>query len=166
MGAGLTAAAWAASAATGFTAWLVLQESPAGAPPRAAAEADLVAPLAGLDLDSGEWSAYLLLDLADFRELRGELRWNCLKLTDRDELKQIQQQLRAPATGADVATVTSRFVLLRDGKLAFDAGLSLRGRDLDGLQTPASGWLSVRGTAVASRFADRFRPVCWPLVVL
>jgi hypothetical protein len=160
------AAVWIASAITGSSLCLVVQEGSAAAPQRQLTKGDVVAPLQDLDLTSGDWSAYILLDPADFRELKGKLPRNCLKLTDRQEIKRLQRDLKARYMGADVATVTSRLIFLRDGKLVFDSGIVLDGQGLKGIQTRSWGWLSFEGAPVASDFSNRFRPVYWPIVLL
>ncbi len=156
----------AASVVTGVSLCLVVSEDSQVVAPHVHTKGEIAAPLRGLNFDDGDWAAYIVLDYYDYRELRGELRRNCLKLADREGLKRLQRELVGKYTGADVATVTSRLIFRRNGKVVYSSGIVLSGRNLLGLETREWGWLQPEDPRVSLRFADRFRPVYGPIVVL
>jgi hypothetical protein len=151
----------------GYTLPVVLEEwDGGGARATKAKIRGPVAPLAELNFDDGEWSAYILLERNDFREVKGRLPRNCMRLSDRDELKRLQRELTANATGGDMATVLSSLVFVRNGRVAFATGIVLDGEDLVGLQTRTWGFLKPERRDVRVGFANRFTPFYWPIVVL
>jgi hypothetical protein len=64
-------------------------------------------PLAGLDFDHGNWSAYLILDETDSRRLKRRFSRNCLKLTDRETMRKMRDKWLMVRTGGDMATIVS-----------------------------------------------------------
>jgi hypothetical protein len=68
---------------------------------------EIIAPLEGLNFDEGEWVAYIALSSHDYRQLRARFPRNCLKLSDRATMKQMQQDWKMVFTEGDMATVDS-----------------------------------------------------------
>jgi hypothetical protein len=159
------AALWATSLATGFTMCLIVQEVPrAASPPGDLQPGALVRPLEGLNFDEGDWTAYVVLESADHGELP-DLPRNVWRLTDREQMKKLQQELTATYTGSDVATVLSRLVFLQDGELRFDSGIVVEGWGFRGIQTPSWGYIEP-ATEATRDVLRRFQPVYWPFLVL
>ena len=131
-----------------------------------AAQTDLLLPLAGLDFDQGNWSAYLILDANDFRSRYGRFSRNCLKLTDREIMKRMRDEWQLTRTGGDAATVVSRIVFVQNGTVVFSSGISLDERGNEGLQSRYFGWAEPRTNGVLMKYCRTFEPVYWPVIVL
>jgi hypothetical protein len=150
---------------TGFTVCLILgQESNLVRPTVQMAKGTIVNPLQTFNFDDGDWSAYIVLDYADYRETKASR--SCLRLSDRLFMNQLQHDMKMRYTGADVATVTSELVFVRNGKVVYSAGMVLDGRDLKGLQTRDLGWIEPNAPGINVGFLNHFKPVRSPIVVL
>lgn len=128
--------------------------------------APLSNPLSSFDFGTGAWVAYLALSSDDLAELPDDMsKHRCLKTTDSAVLNQLRDSWGDLKRGGDVATVTSAFMLFRDGKLVFQSGIVLNAH-MSGLQSQATGWLEADNVhRFAAPFA-RFQRVRWPIVFL
>ncbi len=77
---------------------------------------DTISPLSTLDLNSGQWKAYVIIR---GESIEGLPTWNVFKTTNKYLLKQLQKQ-KFIFTGGDMATVTSSIRIYKDGKLIFE----------------------------------------------
>jgi hypothetical protein len=126
---------------------------------------DIVSPLYGLDFDQGEWIVYILLIHDDYKLLKHKVPKNCLKLTDRETMKQMQQQWNMVYTGGDAVTVTSRIVFIRDGNIVFSSAIDLTS-EKNGLQSRYFGWIEPQSQDVMWEYCNKFEPVFWPVLIL
>jgi hypothetical protein len=126
---------------------------------------DIVSPLYGLDFDQGEWTAYILLTHDDYKLLKQDISRNCLKLTDRETMKQMQQQWKMVYTGGDAATVISRIVFIRDGDIMFSSAIDLTS-EKKGLQSRYFGWIEPQSQGVMWEYCNKFEPIVWPVLIL
>lgn len=127
---------------------------------------ELLLPLAGLDLDQGNWTAYLILDPHDFKSLKGRFSRNVLKLTDREVMRRMRDDWKLIRTGGDAATVGSRITFLQEGKVIFSSGIVLEEGGLEGLQSRYFGWAEPQTSGILLEHCTKFKPVYWPLIIL
>jgi hypothetical protein len=127
---------------------------------------EIIAPLEGLNFDEGEWVAYIALSSHDYQLLRGRLPRNCVKLSDRATMKQMQQDWKMVFMGGDMATVDSHIIFLKDGEVAFSSGILLTDKGPSGLQSSSFGWIEAQEKETIWRHVSKFKPVYWPVIVL
>jgi hypothetical protein len=157
---------WLYSALSGLTLFVLRQEEPMiGSGKNNMVKGSIVSPLERLDFDQDEWAAYIVLSSDDFRKLEGKFYRNCLKLTDRETLKRMRDEWKMIYTGGDMATVTSRIVILRDNKLAFSSGIVLGEGEVEGLQSRSLGWLEPQNEGALWKYSIKFEPVLWPVII-
>ena len=70
---------------------------------------DTIKPFKDFDFNKGNWKAYLVINIYDFRDLNKLInKTTCLKTTDINLLNKMKRDWQFIYTNGDVATVTSR----------------------------------------------------------
>jgi hypothetical protein len=120
-------------------------------------------PFAELNLDEGEWTAYVFYD-SDY-EKHG-LPAPCLILRDGKRLAEGLSALSfTPPNGGDVATVTSSLVIVRDARPILETQILLGASGPDGLQSRGYGWIEATPRGALRAFVKQFEVVEKPEVV-
>lgn len=131
----------------------------------ASSEGDLVTVMEGLNLDEGVWEAYLLNSVDDLERLPpGVSRRTCLRLSDHEVLRKMKDEWKLRVTGGDMATITSAVVFVQNGSVRWQSGIDIT--DGEGLQSEAFGWAEPVEPGVLRRYAQYFKPVYSPIVIL
>lgn len=126
----------------------------------------VVNPLAGANLDQGEWTVYLILDRDDFADLTPALEpYKVWKLNAVSVLEQMQHDWNFIPTGGDMATVTSELIVVHDGNVVFEAGIILDQKVI-GLQGQVFGWAEGTDQAKMIAILKAFREVRYPFVFI
>jgi hypothetical protein len=127
---------------------------------------DTVQVLKSIDLASGNWSAFLVLDKADFDDLSPSIpKVMCLKTKDMALIKLMQSHWNGIYRNADMATVTSHIYIFKDNQLMFKSGIVLD-KNSEGLQNQEFGWLEPLEKGVLTKHCSAFKPVFFPIVFL
>jgi hypothetical protein len=117
-------------------------------------------PFVELEFEEGDWVAYVFNDVTSHERLKGALPGTCLVLRNHEELaKGLRALTFGPPTGADVATVTSSLVLVRDGRVVYETGVVLDAHGRDGLQSRGYGWVPAVPRGSLLDFVKRFEAV-------
>jgi hypothetical protein len=151
---------------TGYTLYAIVHEETPVEMKENVQKGDVVSPLQGMDFDSGNWTAYLVLEGNDFEDLKPRFSRNCLKLTDRQTLKSMATDLKMIYTRSDIATVASYLIFVKDGKVVFNAAIHLSKEGFEGLQSPYFGYLVPQNKGVLWKYCGKFEPVYAPFIVL
>jgi hypothetical protein len=151
---------------TGYTLYAIVHKETAVKMKENVQKGDVVSPLQGMDFDNGNWTAYLVLTTDDFDQLKPRFSRNCLKLTDRQTLKSMSQDLKMIYTGGDIATVASYLIFVKDGKVVFNSAIHLSKEGFEGLQSPYFGYMEPQNKGVLWKYCSKFEPVYAPFIIL
>lgn len=126
---------------------------------------DTIMPLKELDFKQGNWKAYLLISSSDNTEIIENFKsGGCYQTNNVEILEKLKQKLLVTYTGGDMATVESRFVILKNGKKIFDMGIVLD-KYKEGLQSKSYGWLEAKEKTLSNQLI-LFSKVHNPFIVL
>jgi hypothetical protein len=118
------------------------------------------------DFSKGHWSAYIVLNRYDYKDLDPAIKKaGCLKTTDISLLQKMKQQWNFVYTGADMATVQSAIYIFRDNKLVFESGIVLD-KVNQGLQSEMAGFTHTEKPNALTESCAAFKKVYWPVVIL
>lgn len=118
----------------------------------------LILPFEGCDFSKGEWDAKVTIDENDFPTMDPRVqRAQVLVCSEVLTLQEIQKSWSFRETDGDMATVTSKFELKRDGVAIFSAGIVLSNGS-GGLQSEEFGWAPVVDKEAFYRCLSKFVP--------
>lgn len=102
----------------------------------------ILSPFKSFDFDSGDnWKMYIVLKNGDIKQLPEHIvKANYLSTTDSDLLNNIKNQWNFNCTDGDMATVSSKIVLLKNNEIVFESGIVINNA-LQGLQSQNFGWV-------------------------
>lgn len=120
-------------------------------------------PLKDFDFNSGKWSAYLLMSNEDYKFIKGNLIGSKLVTNDISILNRLKNECEFTYTDGDIATVTSSFVLYKDGYKVFETGIVLE-KSVQGLQNQDYGWITTKHNLI--NVFNRFDKIKNPLLIL
>ena len=104
---------------------------------------DTINPFHDFDFDKGSWEAIVFFSSSDIESLPSDIpKYSCLYTTKKALLKEIQKNWKFIYSGGDLATVTSSFYILQNGKIVFESGLVFENQ-LQGFQNSNYGWSGI-----------------------
>ncbi len=123
---------------------------------------DTVEPLSEFDFSKGDWKAFIVVNSGDNMLLSENGK--VLVTNDRKLLEQIQEEWIFEYSGADVATVQSKFFLYNGNDLMFLSQIVADSSN-NGLQTIEYGWLKSkddqRFLSQCREFTKGYLPIYW-----
>ena len=120
-------------------------------------------PLSDFDFNSGKWSAYLLVSNEDYKFIKGNLSGNKLFTNDISVLNLLKKECEFTYTDGDLATVTSSFILYKNGIKVFDTGIVIE-KSIQGFQNQNYGWITSKHDL--KNIFNRFNKIKSPFVIL
>ena len=102
----------------------------------------VINPLHGMDFSVGNNELFLIFDLLDseMRNLPKDiLKRKVLVCNDNNVLQEFYNSFNIRISGGDACTLTSRFLVYKDGELVFDGFVDI-GSHSKGIQSPVYGW--------------------------
>lgn len=120
-------------------------------------------PLSGFDFNSDEWVAYLLVSNEDYNTVKRDLIGSKLVTKNIAVLNFLKKECEFIYTDGDIATVTSSFVLYKNGIKVFETGVVVEG-SIHGFQSQHYGWITTKHNLIST--FNRFDKIKYPLVVL
>jgi hypothetical protein len=120
-------------------------------------------PLSDFDFNSGKWSAYLLISEEDYRLIKGDLSGSKLFTDDLSILNILKKECEFTYTDGDLSTVTSSFILYKNGKKEFETGIVIE-KSLQGFQNENYGWISSKNNLID--VFNKFNKIKSPFIVL
>lgn len=159
----ITVLTFALSARSGYNIILPLT---AGKQSQSVKAGTTVKVLSDFDFDKGNWAAYLFIKNENWQGLPPSIiKRNCLKTTDRLLLKHMQNNWVFKVSDGDMATVSSSFYLVHNGKIVYQSAIMLDAAH-QGLQNKQYGWMEPVNPTILVSTCSKFRPVYWPIVIL
>ncbi len=122
---------------------------------------DSISPLKKFNFESDDsWEAHLVLDFHDVNLLPKDLpRANYLKTTDISVLKNMGNTWNFKCSHGDMATVTSKLLLTKNGTVVFETGIHIT-NEIQGLQSEDFGWIQSKAILQdVKKFKRSFMPV-------
>lgn len=124
---------------------------------------DRVNPLSGFNFSTDNWEAYLLLSNEDYSTVKRDLIGRKLVTKDIVVLNLLKKECEFIYTDGDIATVTSSFILYKNGIKVFETGVVVEG-SIHGFQSQHYGWITTKHNLIST--FNRFDKIKCPLVVL
>ena len=122
-----------------------------------------VSPLSGFDFNSGKWSAYLLMSNEDYKLIKGDLIGCKLMTNDISILDRLKKECEFTYTDGDIATVTSSFILYKDGNKVFETGIVIE-ESMQGFQSQDYGWITAKHNLINA--FNGFNKIKSPMIIL
>ncbi|MDT3402699.1 hypothetical protein [Mucilaginibacter terrae] len=158
--------AFTLSVRTGYNLVLPVTASHQSESIKAGQDNNSVKLFSNIDFKKGNWAAYLVLKNEDWQGLHPSiLKRTCLKTTDKHVLNYMQNNWQFKVSDADIATVSSSFYLLHDGKIVYETAIVLDAVH-QGLQNAQYGWMEPVKPDALIKVCSQFKPVYWPVVIL
>jgi len=123
---------------------------------------DKIVPLKKYDLESEDYSVYLIFNNEDSRRL-GVAK--ALYTEEKEVLKTASQAFSGIYTDGDLATCDSYFLLMQDDKCVLKMGFLIQS-EFGGLQSSEFGWIDFIDLEKAQEVLNDFSPVYFPLIKL
>ncbi|SUC11669.1 hypothetical protein [Prevotella pallens] len=120
-------------------------------------------PLNNFNFNSGKWEAYLLLSNDDYELIKGDLCSNKLFTDDISILNILKKRCKFIYTGGDLSTVTSSFILYKNGTRVFETGVVIE-KSLQGFQNQNYGWITSKYNLI--NIFNRFDKLRSPFTIL
>jgi hypothetical protein len=120
-------------------------------------------PLNIFNFSSDEWTAYLLISNEDYKLIKGDLIGSKLVTKDISVLNLLKKECEFTYTDGDLSTVTSSFVLYKNGEKVFETGLVIE-KSMQGFQSQDYGWITAKHNLINA--FNRFDKIKSPMVVL
>jgi len=122
-----------------------------------------ISPLNSFDFNSDEWTAYLLISNDDYKSIKGDLIGSKLVTKEISVLNLLKKECAFTYTDGDLSTVTSSFVLYRNGNKVFETGIVIE-KSMQGFQSQEYGWITAKHNLINA--FNRFDKIKSPMIVL
>lgn len=125
-----------------------------------------VNPLNDFNFKEGDWEAYFIVSLSDFKELPPSFsNSNCFKTKDVEVLESMKANWVFQHHGGDMSTVESKLMIFNEGKLVYETGVVVSEAS-EGLQSKKYGWLDGTEGEKISTSLLKFSKVQMPVIIL